>query len=207
MTTKTIRPTYGASPVSQDFEDVFIMLLDEYFVRDHLKYYLDPTRCNEATLRVLARRFNALNYTERFGIPIARRLLGVDSTGLSYVFYVNKYKDKPAVFRYIGEPVGLTINAKAGRFTKDTNDPTDKSLWVFESQTNPSTFKPTGLDVYMSSGVPGQVVTSDQQAYVLETIPLVVPMMFQDVRITISSTNDFPLYAGGELILTKRIKL
>ena len=148
-------------------------------------------------LALVARFRGGIAYTRVFGDDVAREICSVDHEGRSYIFEANRLAGSFRSLQYIGDPLELTVNATAGRFTKPPATPNDKTTWVFTAQTSPSTFIPTGLEVVITPTAGGRSINAAQQQYLIDTISQYVPYKFVDFRITITNPITSILYMGS----------
>ena len=86
-------------------------------------------------------------------------------------------------------------------FTKDNADPTDKSKWVLTAQTNPSTVRPTGLNVtIVAHTVDPDIFDTAHIGYFTAVIEEVIPFWFKDVRVQVVSGAVATMYTASVII-------
>lgn len=157
--------------------------------------YIGPT----SLMPEYANERGLLLYTEDiidvFGEEFARRVLGDRiRDGINYGRYAKLLNDRAGsleVLDIIGELTQANINARVGRFTKP--DPNDKATWTLTEETNPATFRPTGIDIDITSytNIP---VDAKRQAWFNIVIPRYIRYKLVDVRITFSTSAPFSTY-------------
>ncbi|MCY4514146.1 MAG: hypothetical protein OXC69_03260 [Candidatus Tectomicrobia bacterium] len=135
---------------------------------------------------------------EVMGEDYCRRALGLrivagEVTG-SYANVMKQLAGRAEAINVIGELANSSMSYLEGRFDKTTPPAVadEPATWGFEEAPIPYTWKPTGLDVLISTT--GRVFTGDEITYLTTVIKRYVPYTLVDVRISTVSISEASLH-------------